>query len=266
MNSSALLATNAAAPVAARPKLFEIVTGEVVAVLKDKVKKNAIPHGVILAFGSTSGFLRGRDLNGDAETQRSIMKSVRRGDKFTVMVFEIAGTVLEPKYELSESRATSLLAARSLVGQTVPGHVLKTTTYGAFINLGKERSGLLHVSEMSSNDQERRRSQLKQGMPINVSVLAVECDPTNPAKFQFHLSEVEAELKKAANFAGRKITAVIVGPCKAGLKLVLKSGVEVCLAFENFGSLNLDGLKIGASLDVKVLGIVGRALSVTYEK
>jgi predicted RNA-binding protein with RPS1 domain len=269
MTATASAALNATAPVSSsstRPKLFDIVTGKVVAVIKDKLKKDALPHAVILSFGSTSGLLRARDLNGDAATQQKIMKSVRRGDDFTVMVSNISGTALEPKYELSESRATSLFAARSLVGQTVSGQVLNTAKYGAFIDLGGDRSGLLHVSEMSSTNQERRRSQLKKGAPVTVNVLAVESDPGNPAKFRFELSEVEAELTKAAAQVGRKITARIAGPCNAGLKLVLESGVEAELAFENFGSLKVDELKVGGHLKVTVLGVVGRALSVTYEK
>ncbi|MDR3613167.1 MAG: S1 RNA-binding domain-containing protein [Candidatus Obscuribacterales bacterium] len=265
MTSSSSLAITAATSASGRPKTGDIVLGKVVAVIKDKGKKDAIPHAVILAFGSTSGMLRGRDLNGDAEAQRVVMKSVRRGDEFTVMVSDCKGTLLEPKYDLSESRATDLLAAQALVGQTVEGHVLNTAKYGAFIDLGSNRSGLLHVSEMGSNNQERRRSQLNKGMPVTVNVLAVEPDPTNPAKFRFELSEVEAELKKAAELVGKKITATIAGPCNAGLKLVLKSGVEATLAYENFGSLKVEGLKVGGTLHVKVLGIVGRALSVTFK-
>jgi ribosomal protein S1 len=240
MNSIAPRFHNDAVSVAsngARPKRFDIVTGKVVAVIKDKVKKDAVPHAVILSFGSASGLLRRRDLNGDSATQLATMKKVRRNDEFTVMVGDITGSALEPKYDLSESRATNLLAAHALIGQTVSGHVLNTAIYGAFIDIGEGRSGLLHISEMGSTNQERRRSQLKKGTAVQVSVLAVESDPTNPARFRFELSEVEAELKKAAELVGKKVTAKIVGPCNAGLKLSLKSGVEVILLFENFGSL-----------------------------
>jgi ribosomal protein S1 len=268
MTSSSPLALNAAATATSasgRPKIGDIVIGKVVAVIKDRAKKDAIPHAVILAFGSTSGMLRRRDISGDTE---KVMKAVRRSDEFTVMVIDdTKGTALEPKYDLSESRATNLLAAQALVGQTVEGHIRNTTKYCAFIDLGSDRSGLLHVSEMGTNNQERRRSQLKKGMPVTVNVLAVEPDPTNPVKFRFELSEVEAELRKAAELVGTKISATIASPCNAGLKLVLKSGVEATLAFENFGSLKakVASLKVGGTLHVKVLGIIGRALSVTFD-
>ncbi len=106
---------------------------------------------------------------------------VSEGDAVTVWVQEcdpdqgrISLTMIEP----SEHTIDELES-----GMVVTGTVTRLTPYGAFVNIGVERDGLVHISEMAEGRTDRPSDVVKEGQEIQVRVVKV-----NQRKRQIELS------------------------------------------------------------------------------
>lgn len=62
------------------------------------------------------------------------------------------------------------------VGEIVEGTVTGITNFGAFVQLGKGKSGLVHISEISHDYVEKVDDYLKKGEKVKVKVLSVTDD------------------------------------------------------------------------------------------
>ncbi|HYN36986.1 MAG TPA: S1 RNA-binding domain-containing protein, partial [Actinomycetota bacterium] len=62
------------------------------------------------------------------------------------------------------------------VGERILGNVVKTTTFGAFVNISPGRDGLVHISKLGEGRIERVEDAVNQGDQIEVEV--TEVDPT----------------------------------------------------------------------------------------
>lgn len=62
------------------------------------------------------------------------------------------------------------------VGEIVEGTVTGITNFGAFVQLGKGKSGLVHISEISHDYVEKVDDYLKKGEKIKVKVLSITDD------------------------------------------------------------------------------------------
>ena len=60
------------------------------------------------------------------------------------------------------------------VGQIVDGVVSNLTKFGAFVNLPEEKSGLVHISEVSDSYVENVADFLKKGQKVKVKVLSLD--------------------------------------------------------------------------------------------
>jgi hypothetical protein len=247
------------------PAVGNIMNGTVLKVLKDKAKPGAIPHAMLIRFGTAKGMLRTRDLIGSESEQIARVQTIKENDDIVVMVSGRKINGVDVRFDLSERLAVACIHAHELVGEQVQGAVVSVTKFGAFVDIGGGAIGLLHHKEMASADQLNRLAGLKTGSPVSVAVLTVEPDGVNPSRLLIELSEVEAELRKMSNLTDIIHTASIVRPCESGTLLVFKNGVEAILPTENLGGTNAASFKKGNSLRVKIAGISGRALVATRE-
>lgn len=60
------------------------------------------------------------------------------------------------------------------VGQVVDGVVSNLTKFGAFINLPEDKSGLVHISEISDSYVENVSDFLKKGQQVKVKILSLD--------------------------------------------------------------------------------------------
>ena len=60
------------------------------------------------------------------------------------------------------------------VGKIVEGKVTGVTKFGAFVNLGEGKTGMVHISEVSNSYVSDIRQFLTEGQDVKVQVLAVE--------------------------------------------------------------------------------------------
>ncbi len=84
--------------------------------------------------------------------------------------------ILSAKELLIEEAAEKKLAAVSKlsVGSVFEGTVEKIMDYGAFVNIGNDLSGLLHISEISENRIAHPKAVLKPGQKVKVKIIRVE--------------------------------------------------------------------------------------------
>jgi small subunit ribosomal protein S1 len=68
-------------------------------------------------------------------------------------------------------------------GKVYPGKVVKIERFGAFVDIGAERPGLVHISELATYRVEEVTEIVKQGQDVEVKVLGVD-----PRKRQIKLS------------------------------------------------------------------------------
>lgn len=78
-------------------------------------------------------------------------------------------------------------------GQVYPGKVTKTEKFGAFVDIGAERPGLVHISELATYRVDEVTEVVKSGSEVRVKVLAVD-----PRKKQIKLSIKAVDLAEMA--------------------------------------------------------------------
>ena len=129
-------------------------------------------HGAVIDVGlEYSGLLHVSQLSADNDVE-VVSEVVSPGDEVTVWVVEVMPeqkrvslTMVEPPdvtwHELQE-------------GRVYPGKVTRIEQYGAFVDVGAERPGLLHVREMSAGYVEHPSELVSVGETIDVRILRVD--------------------------------------------------------------------------------------------
>ena len=144
------------------------------AVLEGTVK-NITDYGVFVDLGGIDGLLHVTDLSWKRVNHPREL--VKVGDKIKVKVIQfdpeshrisLGAKQLEEDQWEKASRAFN-------VGDTVTGKVASITDYGAFIDLGNNIEGLVHMSELSWTNKNIHPSKvLTVGQEINVVVLDID--------------------------------------------------------------------------------------------
>lgn len=80
------------------------------------------------------------------------------------------------------------------VGKVVEGKVTGITNFGAFVQLGKGKSGLVHISEISDDYVEKVSDYLKKDQKIKVKVLSI----TNDGKISLSIRKAKPKTSNPA--------------------------------------------------------------------
>ncbi|MFQ6760082.1 MAG: 30S ribosomal protein S1 [Alphaproteobacteria bacterium] len=147
---------------------------ELGAVLEGTVK-NITDYGVFVDLGGIDGLLHVTDLSWKRVNHPRELVHV--GDKIKVKVIQF-----DPETHRISLGAKQLeddpweTASRAFnVGDTVSGRVASITDYGAFIDLGNNIEGLVHMSELSWTNKNIHPSKvLSVGQDVNVVVLDID--------------------------------------------------------------------------------------------
>jgi hypothetical protein len=123
----------------------------------------------------------------------------------------------------------------------------------ALLSFGSRRLGIIRSRDFTGSEAEQlnQMRDLRPGFKFHARIKQVE------------LASIPTRLNVLS--AGMIVTARIVGPCKTGIKLVLKSGIEAVLAIENIGDTADKLLKKGKDLRVRVLDVKNHTLVVTRD-
>ena len=153
--------------------------------LKRKMKLTGTVKKVEL-FGAFVDVGVGRDglIHISALSSRPVAKVedvVKAGDTVTVWVRKV--DPVAGRIDLTLVEPAALEWDEIKPGQIYPGKVVKLERFGAFVDIGAERPGLVHISELATYRVEEVTEIVKMGQDVEVKVLGVD-----PRKRQIKLS------------------------------------------------------------------------------
>lgn len=142
-------------------------------VLKGEVKK-LTDFGAFINLGYLDGLLHISELSWNKRTRLNDLLSV--GDEIQVKVIN-----LDPKknrislsLKALEEEPWSVFIKENAPGHIIRGKVTSVVDYGAFVEIGKDVEGLLHISEISYDHVDKVGDVLKVGDEIEVEILDID--------------------------------------------------------------------------------------------
>ena len=204
------------------------------AVLEGTVK-NITDYGVFVDLGGIDGLLHVTDLSWKRVNHPRELVHV--GDKIKVKVIQfdpeshrisLGAKQLEEDPWETASRAFNL-------GDTVSGRVASLTDYGAFIDLGNNIEGLVHMSELSWTNKNIHPSKvLTVGQDVNVMVLDIDQE-----KRRISLGYKQLQPNPWKQFAEtHNVGDIVTGP----IKNTTEFGLFVALTPELDGMVHISDL------------------------
>jgi ribosomal protein S1 len=128
-------------------------------------------HGAVIDIGlECEGLLHISQLSADSDVD-VVSEALAVGDEVTVWVTEVQPE--QKRVSLTMVEPPDVTWAELREGQVHRGRVTRIEQYGAFVDVGAERPGLLHVREMSSGYIEHPSELVSLGGEIDVRILRV---------------------------------------------------------------------------------------------
>ncbi len=147
--------------------------------LRGKVKKVEL-YGAFVDVGvGVDGLLHISQLS--TERVKNVNDVVKEGDEVTVWVRNV--DVEQGRIDLTLMRPPGLMWNEIQPGQVLTGKVVRVEKFGAFVDVGAERPGMVHVSELANGYVGSPSEVVKVGDEVQVKVLKI-----NSKKKQIDLS------------------------------------------------------------------------------
>src|SRR5215475_11614754 len=147
--------------------------------LRGKVKKIEL-YGAFIDLGiGTDGLLHISQLSN--QRVKNVNDVVKEGDEVTVWVRNV--DVAQGRIDLTMVEPPAHTWNEVQVGQVLTGTVTRVEKFGAFVDVGAERPGMVHVSELASGYVGSPQEVVKVGQEVQVKVIKV-----NAKKKQIDLS------------------------------------------------------------------------------
>ncbi len=121
------------------------------------------------------------------ERVNNVADVVKEGDTVTVWVKKVDSE--QGRLDLTMIQPLGIEWGELKRGQRFTGKVVKLEKFGAFVDIGAERPGLVHISEVAAYRVEDIKEALKDNQEVQVQVLGVD-----PRKKQIKLSIKAVEL------------------------------------------------------------------------
>lgn len=142
------------------------------------VVRNLVRHGAYVDIGAKrDGLVHVRDMSVDFVHHPEDI--VREGDTVTVWVkyintvTNVLGLSMRPQLPVAKKAARKAVADIE-VDKRYEGHVVRITNYGAYVDIGAERNGFLHVNRLWGRRPRETLDELVLGRPIWVVVADVD--------------------------------------------------------------------------------------------
>lgn len=150
------------------------------------------------------------------EPVRSVEEVVKEGDQIEAWVRRVDKD--KGRVELTMIEPLALEWREIKKGMTLKGTVSKLESFGAFVELGAERPGLVHISEMSHDYVRRPEDAVKVGEEVEVQVLAVD-----RRKKQIKLSMKALKAEPAAEIAEEEVDDT---PAPTAMEIALRRAMD----------------------------------------
>ncbi|NLV74235.1 MAG: S1 RNA-binding domain-containing protein [Chloroflexi bacterium] len=150
----------------------------------------------VVEFGAFVDIGAGRDglLHISALKRGGLDKTIKVGDSIEVVVRRIAPednriSLVLPGGQVEDRSSKTPLAALK-VGSTVDGTVVRLADFGAFVDIGAQSDGLLHVSELPWGYVNKPSDVMKVGDQVQVRILEVD---TRRQRISLSMRQVQEE-------------------------------------------------------------------------
>ena len=97
---------------------------------------------------------------------------IKKGDEIELWIQKVDRTA--KRIELTLIKPVTLRWNKLKVGDTVQGEVVRIENFGAFVDIGAERSGLVHVSEMGDDYVKDPNEHVKVGEQVSVTIVEID--------------------------------------------------------------------------------------------
>jgi len=162
--------------------------------------------------------------DGDPKTQiNSIEEVLEKGQKFDFWVKRVR----KDRIELTMKEPLGMEWREIKSGMTVKGQVVRLETFGAFVEIGAERPGLIHISELSHSYVRTPGEVVREGDEVEAKVLEV-----NRRKKQIKLSlkalqELPEELQiQEPSAPKKKEEKEVKEPDLTAMEIAMRSAME----------------------------------------
>ena len=197
--------------------------------------KNITDYGVFVDLGGIDGLLHVTDLSWKRINHPREVVHVGEKIKVKVIQFDPESHRISLGAKQLEEDPWETASKAFNVGDTVTGKVSSLTDYGAFIDLGNNIEGLVHMSELSWTNKNIHPSKvLQNGQEITVVVLDIDQE-----KRRISLGYKQLQPNPWKEFAeSHKVGDVITGP----IKNTTEFGLFVALTPELDGMIHISDL------------------------
>ncbi len=197
--------------------------------------KNITDYGVFIDLGGIDGLLHVTDLSWKRINHPRELVHVGEKIKVKVIQFDPETHRISLGAKQLEEDPWETASKAFNVGDTVTGKVSSLTDYGAFIDLGNNIEGLVHMSELSWTNKNIHPSKvLQNGQEINVVVLDIDQE-----KRRISLGYKQLQPNPWKEFAeSHKVGDVITGP----IKNTTEFGLFVALTPDLDGMIHISDL------------------------
>jgi ribosomal protein S1 len=103
---------------------------------------------------------------------KRVEDEIKEGDEIEVWIQKVDQAA--KRVELTLIKPVTLRWGNIKVGQSIQGEVTRIENFGAFVDIGAERAGLVHVSEMGDEYVKDPNDVVKVGEQISVTVVEVD--------------------------------------------------------------------------------------------
>lgn len=149
--------------------------------VKGKVVKTDLAGAIVDLGLAQTGFLHISQLS--TKRVNNVTDVVKEGDEVTAYVLEVDTKRNRVSLTLIKPPALTWPELKAKVGQLVQGTVVRLEKFGAFVDIGAERPGLVHVSELTDEYISSPEAVVSVGDEVEAKIIGID-----PQKKQIDLS------------------------------------------------------------------------------
>lgn len=175
------------------------VTGRVVKISKIGAIINVGGYPALLHISEVLGARAGRG------------PRLQEGDEATVWISDVDRE--RKRLLVTRNRPPANPISSLTVGGTVSGKIVRLTKFGAFVDIGAEKDGLIHISELAHNRVEDPADVVQVGETVELKVLSIDVE-----KGQVSLSLKATTPEPVTRFQSNREERPVMTPMEAAWK------------------------------------------------